>query len=298
MEPGEPKNEGEKQEPDFERTSGLMRVVGASAEKEMEVLDQYKRIFDEQEGKMFQPEWEREKTDEENKLIKKVLEKLPSFVERFGGKPVPIKPKNIRFLDNEKIQAAGWAKGTFEHYDWQNQQVTLCPKGGVKTAEILVHELMHLESFMSLGYKESNGRQEPHLKKIGLGIVEKTDQNMHTELNEAITEELTIRFLREYYENPYIGKTVGSRKMGNLKYMGGIEARIREVTMLRKMISDIFLKNPDDFKSEEDVFNLFAEGYFTGNLLSIGKIIEKTYGKGSFRRTIMKGEPEEYFFHH
>ena len=50
------------------------------------------------------------------------------------------------------------------------------------------------------------------------------------------------------------------------------------------MMAEIRAKNPGEFESDEDVFRLFTQAYFTGNFLSVARLVEKTRGKGSFKR--------------
>lgn len=49
------------------------------------------------------------------------------------------------------------------------------------------------------------------------------------------------------------------------------------------LIDDLYNKNAGSFASREEVFNLFARAVMTGRLLSVARLLEKTYGKGSFR---------------
>lgn len=55
----------------------------------------------------------------------------------------------------------------------------------------------------------------------------------------------------------------------------------REV--LNYVCQEIQKEFPEKFKEPDDVFNLFLRAHFTGRLLEIGKLVEKTFGKGSFR---------------
>ena len=50
------------------------------------------------------------------------------------------------------------------------------------------------------------------------------------------------------------------------------------------MIDDLYLKNKGSFESKEDVFDLIAKAVLTGRLLSVARLMEKTHGKGSFRK--------------
>lgn len=53
---------------------------------------------------------------------------------------------------------------------------------------------------------------------------------------------------------------------------------------LNSLIDRLYEKNLGDFLDREEVFRLFAEGMFSGNLLTVGKLIEKTFGAGTFRK--------------
>lgn len=54
--------------------------------------------------------------------------------------------------------------------------------------------------------------------------------------------------------------------------------------MLNVLVDKLFEKNKDRFKDREEVFEVFAKGYMTGNIMPIGRMIEKTFGKGTFRK--------------
>ena len=49
------------------------------------------------------------------------------------------------------------------------------------------------------------------------------------------------------------------------------------------LVDELYVKNKDDFESREQVFDLFANATLTGRLLTVARLIEKTFGKGSFR---------------
>ncbi|MBP6943105.1 MAG: hypothetical protein KBB55_03630 [Candidatus Buchananbacteria bacterium] len=60
--------------------------------------------------------------------------------------------------------------------------------------------------------------------------------------------------------------------------------RQREREKLEEIISDVLNKLPDRFTDREAVFELFARAHCNGDLLPLAKVIEETYGKGSFRK--------------
>jgi hypothetical protein len=49
------------------------------------------------------------------------------------------------------------------------------------------------------------------------------------------------------------------------------------------LVEDIYMKNKDKLSGKEDVFRLFATWFFNGDIKSVAKLIEDTYGKGFFR---------------
>ena len=59
---------------------------------------------------------------------------------------------------------------------------------------------------------------------------------------------------------------------------------LRERRFFRKLIKEQYKRNKGDFKSEDDVLALFIKGGFDGNIMPAARLIEKTFGKGSFRK--------------
>ena len=57
-----------------------------------------------------------------------------------------------------------------------------------------------------------------------------------------------------------------------------------ERRLLNTLINKILEKNTDKFQDKEEVFKVFAKGMITGNILPIGRLIERTFGNGTLRR--------------
>lgn len=135
-------------------------------------------------------------------------------------------------------------------------------------------------------------------------------------VDEAITEELALRFMQENWKSvPNIQSDLVARdremtesleqlmsannkpvsvidELTGKKYGNGAlefstdlsELYENERMNLRKLIADIFNKNQDKFNSEEEVFDMMAQVAMNGRVLEFARIFEATYGKGSFRR--------------
>ncbi len=133
-------------------------------------------------------------------------------------------------------------------------------------------------------------------------------------MDEAIITELTMRFDWEYFSQfPELASEVkerqrvidaesqrsGDNKSKLKKILANLEERHdengnwtatlkgysydKERASLDKLIEDIYEKNKSEFSSSEDVFTMFAKSSMTGRLLPVARLVEKTYGKGSFR---------------
>ena len=153
-------------------------------------------------------------------------------------------------------------------------------------------------------------------RRIGFSVCQPDGVAYFNNLNEAVTTELTIRFDWKYFSQlPQVAEeykrrqdfleeeiqTSGKkldldqtkRKLANTEEKQQADGSwiftvnpypySDERKNLYKLIDDLFEKNESEFSSKEEIFNLFAMAAMTGKLLPIAKLIEKTYGKGSFR---------------
>lgn len=100
-------------------------------------------------------------------------------------------------------------------------------------------------------------------------------------------------FNEDTYYGSILGRTSWREAIGHLigaseKSKGTIETRHfsyrSERRMLGALIDVLFARNPARFQRRDEVFDLFARGMMTGNLLPLGRLIDSTFGKGTFRR--------------
>jgi len=83
------------------------------------------------------------------------------------------------------------------------------------------------------------------------------------------------------------GEAVGS--------LFGVQEKVKKVTtesftyqserrILNTLIDKILERNSDKFQDREEVFEVFAKGMMSGNILPVGRLIERTFGNGTLRR--------------
>lgn len=294
---GEPKFEEEKP---VERESGISRVVGASPEQAEKMLAYYNNIE-------FA---ETEKTKEELQIIDTVLQKMPDFIRRYGGVPVNVDVNRIHFI-NEGVdadtfrQAMGQDAETEGFYSKKYQLVVVFKsKGDLHNAHSFVHELLHFNAFQSLATKNGGGLKH---RRNGFSIINAGGDSLFEDIDEAVIERLTVAFDKEYFsqipalaesftEREEIKQRLIKKSPESQKFIEGASfiskvgnefdvttGRDEEIEKLDQIIEKVYLENKDSFESEEGVFNLFARAVMNGSLLPIARLIEKTYGKGSFR---------------
>jgi len=46
----------------------------------------------------------------------------------------------------------------------------------------------------------------------------------------------------------------------------------------------LYTKNADQFSNREEVFTVFAKAMLTGNILPVGRLVDRTFGRGTLRR--------------
>ena len=66
-------------------------------------------------------------------------------------------------------------------------------------------------------------------------------------------------------------------------YVDGFAYR-EERVVLNSLIDKLFENNRSDFKNKDEIFEIFAKGMMTGNILPLGKLIDHIFGNGIFRR--------------
>ncbi len=313
---GEPKFGGENLGPVEElkeeteqpkRESGISRIIGVSLEQEKEIIESLKKPFN-------LPE--EEKTPEQIEIIKNILDKIPNFIKKYRGIPVSLIPEQVHLLNkednNEEIQKKV-AEGADGFYHVESSSIgILDSKNDLQNAHTFIHEYMHLNSFESLELKEKD-KKELATRRMGFQIAShKKNIAFFVDIDEAIIEELAIRFDKEYFKSIHgLSKKVEEREK-YVKFLinhspdrkdefegasfivkEGDEFKVRnqryeERKKLNKLIQEIYEKNPEEFSSTEEVFTIFAEAVMSGRLLKVARLIEKTCGEGSFRKTKRK----------
>jgi len=178
-------------------------------------------------------------------------------------------------------------------------------------ANKVFHEMLEFKFYNALRKYKNSSSTDVH--RIGLRFYEEgREKSLLGNLSEAIVEELTITLLNKLRDNPlfkkefeisdkikeYLAdkKTVeGNPLLNGDEYYVTFDKndstlwkaqaeRVQERKILNKLIERIYQRNNDRFKNEREVFDVFVKAAITGRIIRLGRLIDKTLGKGAFKQ--------------
>jgi hypothetical protein len=118
------------------------------------------------------------------------------------------------------------------------------------------------------------------------GMTEEKIQQVGEELKFIADPQKRIEEVETYSEDEGDRQAYAAGMLRRVHEKGEVESmeRWHERKMMYDMLDDIVAKSNGKFKNRDEIFAEFARANFTGNYLSLAKIIENTLGRGSFRR--------------
>lgn len=303
------------------RTSSINKVLN----RDPEVRGNVHRMFD----TIFSDErllpGERQKTKEETDIVRSISTLLQPFVERYGGVYVPYQPYHYRIFADPEIASPGvrnrYQEGANACYDRNIQSFAFFEPQLLKAGEgnllyfahLAVHESLHGQAFHSVQANDKTRKIDD--MQTGLGISTVSAKDSASGLNEAVTEELKIRFMKENLDKiPHLNAFLQARRdlqkflrknnHPNAEDFAHFQIFSREIDG-RKIFSPTGLVSPDGYESErqqmngviheivdrsverreaEEVFTDFAKTYFTGNVKPLAHMIHENFGPGIMRQ--------------
>jgi len=206
----------------------------------------------------------------------------------------------------------------------------------VLTHEMLHHRSYQSVRIWPFPDKEGNFPAVPYRSGLGL-YSEKKQKDYFNAINEAVIEEINKKVIEEIISQPpsLIKKEIDDLKKIRESFRDGflplvVKGRIKKFSLkdlfyfktlkeldkdirvrigsfaygkerrvLNKLVDELYQRNKDKFKNKEEVFGLFVKAVFQGKMIELGKLIERTFGKGSLRVLAEKGKllskPRRFF---
>jgi len=296
----------------MKKFSSFEQVVGNIPESEKgNLLYQKEERFSNQIFNELQ-EKECEKTQEEMSILSLVNEITNRLRKKYGLTEFNIPAKNIHIIKKEE-----WPKrGRSASCNFMMQAIAI-EKQDTKIAfmEKILHEMIHFKSYSSMQITTNEEPREDSYR-AGLTITKRDGSRLYfRNINEAVTEELTKQLFLELSSHPIFSKEMNQTSkiaekiesdfsVERKKYFGRdtyyAEAKeiendkmrfkienfsySQERRILKKLICKILKRNSDKLENEQSVFDLFASSMMTGNILNLGRLIDTTFPKGTFRK--------------
>lgn len=270
-----------------EKSSSFERVIGTKdSEKKRELLDTAKEVFEKKKVREIH-EHELPKTPEDVAVINLANEATNTLRRKFGSTEFDIPPENVLIVKEEHWD---WGEGGKNACFYPAEQFVATPYYGQNFtfARKMFHEMLHFKSFGSLKILE--GGQEMVEDRRGLRIRTRKGKEYFSSLNEAITEELTKQFIIDLIKkkNPLFRTEIEALEKKDIEPEAIEEQMVsgygEQREILNLLVDKVFQRNREQFKDRQEVFDEFVKALFSSNLLSIGKLVDKTFGKGTFRK--------------
>ena len=245
-----------------------------------------------------------------------------------GVKPFDIPEDNIYIVPDKtyrEVSLDSKDRSTVAVTRHRNQSIVLnAEKSGhpLSRAAALLHEMAHLKNFYSI---EAPNEESDWYRRSGLGM-RSTSQRDETigefhrfyGLNEAVVSELEKRLYPRLVEDNPVLKAEQSSLLASKEYLARREETAKrehideddiiyisddesdldkfvygeQRKVLNFIMDTIYRQHPDQFASEEDVFNLFLQAHFGGQLLPLTRAIKSTFGEDAFRVLGMMDESD------
>jgi len=289
---------------------------GFSEDDKKELLQSIGPYKMEQGGKLV--EGELEKSSEQIEVCRLINDLTNEIRKEYGLETFDIPVENIHVFPLNLYFGDGSEVGGIFYPENQN---VIVRQGGslLEFADYVCHELIHFKSHGALqvttegeidfqyrsGFKSaSRDGKKSYFRHIDEGLtemiskqlIEKLKAENHTLFKRDIEE--TERVKQEYRDNKEVTEFFASgdilsahflpendpnRLMGfNIKYIPYAYKGQRDC--IGELMDKIYKKNSDQFTDTDEIYRLFVKGKLEGNYLSIGRIIDQTYGKGTFRK--------------
>ncbi len=220
-------------------------------------------------------------------FIESVLASLPGFLEKYGiENNVSLTNDRIHYIDRSKLSEEDRMK--FSHpayFDRVRNRIYVFSDDVETLAKFLIaitHEVFHAISFESYSIRSLGKDIGATDRRFGLEMKVESNQGKIEDyfrtLNEAVTDRLAEQFIKNLADNT--NSRIGISNPDNFVS----PTYTQEKEDLDHLVNDLYEKNKDLYESREEVFALFARSTMGGAVLPLARLIEKTYGKGWFRK--------------
>ena len=273
------------------KESSVNRILGGSPEENEDLGERFKKAFQYfGEGKIYLSE--RNKTPDETAIINLANQETNNVIERFGVPPMDVPLGNIHVFS--KKEYADFTSEVAEDTDPSQTdaifstgtQIIAMEDQGENLVEFtkrVLHEMYHLKSYQSVDFARKSEKRHK-MRRMGMAIALRGGSAdriafAFRDFNEALTESLSMLSLAGVMARGDLPAALSKQ----LEQDYGKFSYAKEMDKMSQLIELIYGKNKEKFENKWEVYKVFFKAAFSGKLLGIARLIEKTFGKGSFR---------------
>ncbi|MDP3947065.1 MAG: hypothetical protein Q8Q41_00015 [bacterium] len=276
------------------------------------------------ENQDFVKDIEREKTEEEEQIISWVNDETNALFEHYGVRPLDIPSRNVHIIPKERWPKYPGFEDSAAFYSFDTQAIFYRDKPLRSLFAFRVfHEQLHIKSHQAARYVEEGGTKKFEEYRSGLGLSSAKREDSAAQfrkLNEAVIETLAIRFwkekiaknerFREEMEALARVKQVLRGERAAIKENESVseeeaEQIIEEIcaatdgeeglmlecfsyplerSALAHLVNTLHERNKATAQDPSQIFDLFVKSAMTGHMVELAKLIDKTFGAGTFKR--------------
>ncbi len=259
------------------------------------------------------------KTEKELTLIDFANKETGELMQQVGVKPYDIPADNYHIVPSELYKeydrvSDGTATTLYTKQGmWFNAEYAR--RNPVSFGTTALHETLHLKGHFSVEANETKGEidKTPYRQGVGVRAIQK--YGLHGKyhehflgLHEAIVSMQQKKSTARLLDVPALAdekKWLTSEKVSKLKkkiaekenlpeddivWVGKKGERdwkavayLEQRQVLEYVCAEIQKQFPEQFSSIDGVYKEFLRAHFSGRLITIGRLVEETFGKGSFR---------------
>jgi hypothetical protein len=231
---------------------------------------------------------EQEKTEREIVLIKFAKDAVDEVLKKYGKREIYDVPlDHIHVFEKGGVEKFTEQRlGSGAHSTTRGTVLADRSDSEVYFSTVLFHELCHAKKYNAVqiipANKSKTEKAEIENYREGIIITSRDGKQRYFEnFEEAIEGLLTQRFYEEKIKTSELFKEEVSRIENEQRKIN--TSRPKELEDLNRIINYIYEQNKTEFKTRNDVVDVFVEASVNGDLFRLARLVEKTFGKGSFR---------------
>ena len=239
-----------------------------------------RRLFEEYSTGHLESEIEKSARDFE--ILRIATEALKSFAAEYGRENfTELTDEHVHFFQDGGVEELTKGRLAIGSHSTVLGEAFVDRRDDLATAVTTFHELWHtLASYNAIQIKTDG---ELDWYRSGFSILSRDGKTkMFHHLDEALVGHATKRFTDEVLR----ARSDFVQEIEEVETEGEKvdTTRQRELGDFLKYLDIVLERNGDDFSNREEILDMFMKAQVTGNLLPVARLIEKTFGKGAFRK--------------